>query len=100
MNIFLASYGRGHAATNHETKCEVRDVGCSCECLLSYRLPPSGKNGACQSCQSCIRPGMWHDFSSVLAKPIEAIEQLKIPGSYITECERNPFDMIKAHQPV
>ena len=43
MNIFLASYGRGHTATNHETKCEVRDVGCSCECLLSYRLPPSGE---------------------------------------------------------
>lgn len=81
----------------NETKCEVRDVGCSCECLLSNRLL-SGEmcNTACQSCPALGCGMIFLSFSET----IEAIEQLKIPGSYISECERNPFDMIKAHQPV
>lgn len=51
------------------------------------------------ACQSCPALGCGMIFLS-FSETIEAIEQLKIPGSYITECERNPFDMIKAHQPV
>lgn len=87
----------------NETKCEVRDVGCSCECLLSYRLL-SGEmwNTACQSCPALGCGMIFLSFSETIEAKLSYLfdEQLKIPGSYISECERNPFDMIKAHQPV